>query len=305
MVVDQDSDIQEAVAAICGSWACGLALLGFIRLCNYCCCRKKHNAEADSDVRVCVDATERQVKSEHLTQRKQCSTAYLLWLTAGTFGAHHFYLGRLAHGFFALVTFNFFFFGWFLDFYLLPGYICFANRDTADISRDDGSAGRLWRYWPLVVPFLVTFWLGVVPIMGSVPRGLQNQGYVDIDSHAAGTKSNPYELLGIEKALVDHKGRSSNHKKRDASAAFQREKLKLDRTCPSGKECKDKMAQLKKAYEFVKKKCERNKKEDGITDVTDHEAYLDDWKIFLEILWKKVYSWFEGKESDKAAEEEL
>ncbi|KAF0307824.1 DnaJ subfamily C member 22 [Amphibalanus amphitrite] len=60
---------------------------------------------------------------------KSTCVAYLLWLTLGVFGAHHFYLGRDRQAFLWFVTFGGLLYGWFSDITRIPGYVDDANHD--------------------------------------------------------------------------------------------------------------------------------------------------------------------------------
>ncbi|XP_033731325.1 dnaJ homolog subfamily C member 22-like, partial [Pecten maximus] len=56
--------------------------------------------------------------------------AYILWLTGGWFGLHHFYLGRDKHAFIWWATWGGCLgLGWFRDLWRLPEYIYEANND--------------------------------------------------------------------------------------------------------------------------------------------------------------------------------
>jgi len=55
---------------------------------------------------------------------------YLLWMTLGWFGAHHFYLRRYRHGFVWLWTLGGCCgLGWLLEFWRLPSYVDIANSN--------------------------------------------------------------------------------------------------------------------------------------------------------------------------------
>lgn len=60
--------------------------------------------------------------------------AYVLWLVGGTWGLHHFYLGRDRQAFIWWATFGGCFgLGWFRDLWRIPEYIFAANRDSGYI----------------------------------------------------------------------------------------------------------------------------------------------------------------------------
>lgn len=50
-----------------------------------------------------------------ITSDKKKSTALLLCLFMGMFGAHYFYVGRIGRGIVCIFTMNWFMFGWFVD----------------------------------------------------------------------------------------------------------------------------------------------------------------------------------------------
>lgn len=52
-----------------------------------------------------------------VTSDKKKSTALLLCLFLGYFGAHYFYVGRIGRGIVCIFTFNWFMIGWFVDFF--------------------------------------------------------------------------------------------------------------------------------------------------------------------------------------------
>ena len=68
--------------------------------------------------------------SRRRAMRKYMCVAYLLWLTLGFIGAHHFYLGRDRHGFlWATTCAGIFGIGWLRDFWRIPAYVNEANED--------------------------------------------------------------------------------------------------------------------------------------------------------------------------------
>ena len=54
--------------------------------------------------------------------------AYLLWFFFGLFGVHRFYLGHIGWGVLYILTGGIFGIGWFIDLFLMPGYVRAANR---------------------------------------------------------------------------------------------------------------------------------------------------------------------------------
>ena len=49
--------------------------------------------------------------------------AYLLWFFLGWAGIHRFYVGKVVSGILYLLTLGFFGIGWFIDLFLLGGYV--------------------------------------------------------------------------------------------------------------------------------------------------------------------------------------
>ena len=62
-----------------------------------------------------------------LNKMKSTSTAYLLWLFLGFFGAHKFYLDKAGLGILYLLTFGVFGIGWLLDLFTLGGQVANYN----------------------------------------------------------------------------------------------------------------------------------------------------------------------------------
>lgn len=66
---------------------------------------------------------------------KSMGIAYLLWLFAGVFGVHRFYLGRVGTGLLWLFTFGFLGFGWLVDLFLIPSMVDHANLEAQILAR--------------------------------------------------------------------------------------------------------------------------------------------------------------------------
>merc|ERR1719464_1124927 len=60
--------------------------------------------------------------------------AYVLLLFCGTFGVHHAYLGRHAHGLVYFCTCGFFGWGLLMDVFFLPDYVSLARSDPSDVT---------------------------------------------------------------------------------------------------------------------------------------------------------------------------
>lgn len=54
---------------------------------------------------------------------KSKGIAYLLWFFLGWAGIHRFYVGKIVSGIIYLFTFGLLGFGWFIDLFLLSGYV--------------------------------------------------------------------------------------------------------------------------------------------------------------------------------------
>lgn len=54
---------------------------------------------------------------------KSKGIAYLLWFFLGWAGIHRFYVGKIVSGIIYLLTFGLLGFGWFIDAFLLSGYV--------------------------------------------------------------------------------------------------------------------------------------------------------------------------------------
>lgn len=54
---------------------------------------------------------------------KSKGIAYLLWFFLGWAGIHRFYVGKIVSGVIYLFTFGLLGFGWFIDLFLLSGYV--------------------------------------------------------------------------------------------------------------------------------------------------------------------------------------
>ncbi|KAJ8737881.1 hypothetical protein PYW08_000476 [Mythimna loreyi] len=64
-----------------------------------------------------------------MPSKKSVILAYLLWMLAGIFGAHHFYLGRDRHAFVWWTTLGGFLVGWLGEVFRIPRYVRDANED--------------------------------------------------------------------------------------------------------------------------------------------------------------------------------
>lgn len=69
--------------------------------------------------------TKRELKTDN--QKFHMDDAYLMWLSLGIFGMHHFYLHRWGWGFAYFFTFGLFGFGWLIDLCMIPYLVKAAN----------------------------------------------------------------------------------------------------------------------------------------------------------------------------------
>lgn len=213
-----------------------VGLIGGLRCCWLRCCRA---AAAGASAEEAL-----QLGPEQLQEKKRMSTSYLLWLVGGFYGAHHFYLGRIVHGPLAALSLNLFGFGWLADAVLIPSYVRgFNSRYTWENAPYDSSRRSLLCRLPAALLTCAALVLGIGLYL---PRALHWTGVVDIDRLAAQTEANPYDTLGL----------SWDASLSDAKAAYRRESMRWhpDKNQGCGKRCEDKMAEIAKAFELIKKR---------------------------------------------------
>eukprot|EP00438_Fugacium_kawagutii_P020947 Skav211838 [mRNA] locus=scaffold305:724172:735602:+ [translate_table: standard] len=248
----KDDDTEDAFSL--QSVVVGLIHLGtIVIICRACCCGASRTPAPPTGGQV-------EVANSALQQRKRLLTSYLLWLNPFV-PAHHFYLQRHVHGLTALWTANFALVGWVLDGFLMPWYVSsFNNSRCAPGANYDNSRRRL---------------LCHLPMCEAWPSEDNPIVVVDIDRIAAQTQVNPYELLGISKSASAS----------EARAAYRTASLQWhpDRNPQCGKECEDKMSEITKAYELIKKR-----KAPAPPDRTWEgwmKAIVEDWKNVFEVLF--------------------
>lgn len=213
-----------------------------IRWARQCCCRR--DPEAAKEAGAGGNEVQATADEDQLQPKKSVCTCYLLWLIAGPFGAHHFYLDRLVHGISAGWTLNFLFCGWFLDALLIPCYVRGFNQRLAYSKAPyDGSARRLLIRVPLT---LITIFGLLIGMIFYGPAMLQMSGLVDIDRIAAQTQANPYDILGVKRGAP----------LKESKVAYRKESLRWhpDRNHGCGKKCESKMFEITKAFELIKKR---------------------------------------------------
>lgn len=239
-------------------------------------CRRRGGVVEESTAKEAVAARVVVIPSssiDAMQPRKCLLSAYALWAVTGIFGAHHFYLGRVVHGLLATWTLNFFGLGWIMDFFLLPVYVCnFNSVGVAPMAPCDKSRGRLFFRLPLTA--IVAVGLPTVLLIKG-PVIMNYFGVLDIDRIAAQTAVNPYELLGL--------GRGASMS--EAKAAYRKESLRWhpDRNANCGKECEDKMGEISKAFELIKKR-QAPLPEDSTWDNWLKNLFKD-WKAVIEAVF--------------------
>ena len=78
-----------------------------------------------------------------IPMKKDVFIAYVLWLVAGIFGAHRFYLGKTKSGIAFVFTFGFFGIGWLIDAGLIPNLVHEANIPLYQMERQSYSSKSL------------------------------------------------------------------------------------------------------------------------------------------------------------------
>jgi len=246
----------------------GLVHLGtIVIICRSCCCGSS-GPRAPGDGRIL------EVQQSALQPQKRLFTSYILWLNPFV-PVHHFYLERPVHGLVAAWTMNFAGLGWLLDGALMPCYVRSFNslRCVPGVSYDN-SRKRLLCHLPMFMVGALAFLLGAVVYL---PTLLHTFQVVDIDRIAAQTQVNPYNLLGI--------GKSASAS--EARAAYRNISLQWhpDKNPGCGKECEDKMSEITKAYELIKKR----------QAPPPPDRSWEGWMQAIVEDWKHVFEVFDGQ----------
>eukprot|EP00405_Crypthecodinium_cohnii_P019423 CAMPEP_0206480988 /NCGR_PEP_ID=MMETSP0324_2-20121206/37812_1 /ASSEMBLY_ACC=CAM_ASM_000836 /TAXON_ID=2866 /ORGANISM="Crypthecodinium cohnii, Strain Seligo" /LENGTH=253 /DNA_ID=CAMNT_0053958261 /DNA_START=51 /DNA_END=809 /DNA_ORIENTATION=+ len=232
-MIEEESDEASRMTTVVVSVLHILLITWGVRSCAGSCCGRRRDEFVEK-----ATAT-----PAELQPRKRVFTAYAFWGVGGLVGIHHIYLDRLVHGLAAMWTLNFLGFGFLLDGLLMGYYVRRFNMRCADWAPYDSSRRSLCCRLPLLIFFGLALILVTVI---SLPRVLHNFKYIDIDRLAAQTEANPYETLQID-------GSASLS---DVKAAYKTQSLKWhpDRNPGCGKECENRMAEITKAYDLVKRR---------------------------------------------------
>lgn len=262
-MADNADDEDNGMTAIWVSLAHGLAAIIAWRF-----CRRRWAANArpvDGDL---------QITEAQLRPKRSLMSAYYLWTVGGFFGVHHFYLGRFIHGLLALWSLNLCGLGFFLDAFMMPLYVRGFNANCSKFAPMDRSRRILF----CRLPIICMGYLGLVAgFILYFPQVLHLTGVLDIDRLSAQTAANPYVTLGIPWTASLS----------DAKAAYRKESLRWhpDRNLGCGKECENKMSEITKAFELIKRKAAPPPED------RTWEAWLKnlggDWLIVLEAASKK------------------
>lgn len=78
-----------------------------------------------------------------IPMKKDVFITYVLWLVAGIFGAHRFYLGKTKSGLAFVFTFGFFGIGWLIDAGLIPNLVHEANIPIYEMENQNYSNNSL------------------------------------------------------------------------------------------------------------------------------------------------------------------
>lgn len=180
---------------------------------------------------------------DQLQSRRSLLSSYALWAVGGLLGIHHFYLHRFIHGLLALWSLNFFGMGFFLDGMCMPAYVRRFNACCHDSAPLDRSRRTLCCRLPTM---LLLIWGLSAGFIVHTPRILHFAGVLDIDRLSAQTEANPYDTLGI----------AYSASMADIKMGYRKASLKWhpDRNPGCGKECDNKMADIAKAFELVKRR---------------------------------------------------
>lgn len=168
--------------------------------------------------------------------------------------------------------------GWVIDAFLMPYYRgSFNAARVVPEAPGDSSRSALCCKLPLVLLSLLIASLGVFIF---VPSGLNHFNIVDLDKFAAQTRENPFDILAVSRSSTLSEVR----------AAYRKESLRWhpDRNLDCGKPCEDKMSEITKAFELIKRIHEP--KEDW-----RFNQLKKNWLYILELIFKDDTQMEEGR----------
>ena len=204
-----------------------------------------------------------------LAQLKDPTLVTYLWLFFGWCGAHHFYLGRPAHGALYACTFGFFGIGWALDSVLLRRYLSEANRGISPRAGYEYSCCKCCCMFLALCIFIIG---GALMVWSEGPLLIRKTGWL-------GDFESPYDVLNLKY------GASADDVKqafRAQSKIYHPDKCKLP-----GTECVDRMMKLNEAYaELKERKAPVDETSDDSFFDTDHTAR--EWVRIISEVGKKM-----------------
>ena len=214
-----------------------LILIGTVlpACCRRCCC--------------CFSCGEKKKKKKELQHKRNgkkeesqafsVNIAYFLHVVSGHILAlHHFYLGRVVHGFLAIMSFNFFGLGYIADYFLIPRFVREANQRKCA-----GYPSICNIVWKVSVGVTVLWLIATCLVAGFVVSGpdiLHSVGIVDMGD----APRNPYDVLGVT-------SQSTVSEIRAAYKGLAR-KWHPDRNPNCGEPCIEKMQNINEAFENLK-----------------------------------------------------
>tara|TARA_A100001015_G_scaffold120621_1_gene133681 strand:+ start:2200 stop:3063 length:864 start_codon:yes stop_codon:yes gene_type:complete len=234
----------------------------------------------EGDVQLDIDQGRRvQVKSRTLVT--------YLWFFFGWCGAHHFYLGRPAHGALYACTFGFFGIGWMLDSCLLRYYLASANRGVP------ARIGVEISCFQCCFSFLA---LSILLVGGSYAF-FQHGPYLIRKTGVMGDMESPYEVLNVPYGSSESDIKNAYRRE---SKIYHPDKCKLP-----GRQCEDQMMKVNAAYEELKStKANNGNEEDAIFT---HNHKIKEWGRILERFSENIDSWasnLKDEDSRKSNSEE-
>ena len=227
----------------------------------------------EGDIHLDVDQGKRaQVKSRTLVT--------YLWLCFGWCGAHHFYLGRPAHGALYACTFGFFGIGWALDSCLLRYYLAAANRGVPSRQGVEITCFQCCFSFLALSIFLV----------GGCWGFFQHGPYVIRKVGFMGEMESPYDVLNVAYGASES----------DIKNAYRRESriYHPDKCKMPGKQCEDQMMKVNAAYEELKGG-KSNSGDDDEENLFTNNHHIKEWGRILEKFSENIDTWASNLKDDE------